>query len=149
MVYTPPDTYTVNMLTGLAEMLNASGVGVYRGPTGTYASTERGIYFSTMPADAVQGISITRYLDVPDILAINHVRVQVFTRAGTNPLDGEAITDLVRDTLHDKNHVVLNGVHFNRMVQESFAPLGPDANGRFEYSQNFTLTGNRYSVQNP
>jgi hypothetical protein len=149
MTYTPPDTYTVNMLTGLADVLNASGAGVYRGPTGTYTSAERGIYFSAMPPDAVQGISITRYLDVPDIIAINHVRVQVLTRAGTNPLDGEAITDLVRDTLHDKNHVALNGVHVDRIRLESFTPLGPDDNGRFEYSQNFTLTGNRYSVQNP
>lgn len=149
MVYATPDTYTVNMLTGLAQMLNDAGAGIYRGPTGTYTDAERGIYFSTMPAAAVQGISITRYLDVPDIIAVNHVRVQVLTRAGTNQLDGESVVDLIRDALHDKNHIDLNGIRFNRMVQESFTPLGPDQNGRFEYSQNFTLTGNRYSVKNP
>jgi hypothetical protein len=149
MVYTAPDSYTVHLLTGLAQMLNDAGAGVYRGPTGTYTDAERGIYFSTMPATKAQGISLTRYLDVPDILAINHVRVQVLSRTGSDPLAGEAVVDMIRDTLHDKNHIVLDGVRFNRMVQESFTPLGPDANGRFEYSQNFTLTGNRYSVQNP
>lgn len=40
-------------------------------------------------------------------------------------------------------------VRFNRIKLDTFGPLGIDSNGRFVYSQNFVLTGNRYGAQNP
>lgn len=139
-------SYTVQMLDGLAGMLAAAGAGVYRGPKAVYADTERGIVFSTMPPKPDQAIAVTRYMDLPGILAINQVRVQVRSRVSADPFEGEELVDLIRDTLHRKTHVTLGGLRFNLIEQESFAPLGPDGNGRFEYSQNFTLTGNRYDA---
>lgn len=139
--------YTTELLVGLAELLNTAGAGVYR--DGAYADDERGIVFSHLPASPVQAIGITRYMDLPGILAINQVMVQVRSRVSTNPFEGETLVDLIRDTLHRKTHVQLGSLRFNLIEQKSFAPLGPDKNGRFEYTQNFMLTGNRYSIKNP
>lgn len=140
------DTYTRQVLEGLAGMLKTAGAGSYNGPTTPPDEGARAIVFSFMPASPTQAISLTRYLDVPGILAINQVRVQVHSRVGTDPLEGEDLVDLIRDTLHRKTHVTLGTLRFNLIEQESFAALGPDGNGRFEYTQNFTLTGNRYSA---
>lgn len=144
-------SYTTDVLEGMAHDLDAAGAGVYRGPDGVFAPGEevRAIVFSVMPDSPSEAIVLTRYDDAPGILAINEVLVQIRCRVGLNPFDGEDLVDRIRDTFHNRTYVTYGAARFNRIVQESFGPLGPDDNGRFEYSQNFKLTGNRYSSQNP
>lgn len=143
--------YTRQVLEGMAQDLHDAGAGDYRGPDGVFTDDEtvRAIVFATMPDSPSEVISITRYDDNPGILAINEVLVQVRSRVGTNPLDGEDLVDLIRDTFHRRTNVVYGTVRFNLITQESSGALGPDDNGRFEYSQNFKLTGNRYSPTSP
>jgi hypothetical protein len=137
-------TYTVEVLKGLAQLIADAGIAVYK-TSGSYTAADRGVYFSEMPTGATQAVSLTRYLDQPGALGQNNVMVQIRTRLTQNPLEGEAVVDQIRDLLHRRTYTDLGGYRFNLISQESFAPLGKDANGRYQYTQNFLLTGTRGS----
>lgn len=143
--------YTVSVLEGMAQDLASAGAGEYRGPDGVFGDNEdvRAIVFAVMPPAPSEAIVLTAYDDQPGQVAVNEVFVQVRSRVGSNPFDGSDLTDLIRDTFHRRTGVVYGTARFNLILQESFAYLGPDANGRLEYTQNFKLTGNRYSSTNP
>lgn len=145
-------SYTTDVLEGMAADLDAAGAGVYRGPDGEFTrgadEDVRAIVFSDMPEFPDEAIVLTRFGDFPEDLAVNEVHIQVRSRVRT-ALEGEELVDLVRDIFHDRVYVQYGVARFNRIKQDTFGPLGKDRNGRFEYSQNFALTGNRYSPANP
>lgn len=143
-------SYTTDVLEGIAIDLDAAGAGVYRGPDGEFTADEavRAIIFSDMPEFPDEIIAITRFGDLPGDLAVNEVHIQIRSRV-RGRLAGEELVDLIRDTFHNRVNVQYGVARFNRIKQDSFGPLGNDGNDRFEYSQNFALTGNRYRAQNP
>lgn len=143
-------SYTVDVFEGMATDINAAGLGVYRGLDGEFARGEdvRAVVFSLMPEFPDEAIVLTRFDDDPGILAINEVSIQIRSRV-RSLIAGEQLVDDIRDLFHNRVGVQYGVARFNRIRQTGSGFLGPDANGRLEYSQNFVLTGNRYRTQNP
>lgn len=134
--------YKSQLLEGLAVMFDAASIGTYTAGQSP-APSERGIWFGGIPATVGEGLALTQYLDVPGVLASNTTMVQVRTRGSKNYLTSTDITDQIRNLLHRRTHVNIGGHRIDLIEQTSFAYLGADANGRHEFTQNFSLRGIR------
>lgn len=136
-------TYTADVLGGLALELHNAEVGTYQA-SGTYpVGTLRPIYLGDLPSVSGEAIAVVPYLDVPGVLGSADLYVQIRTRGTTNMLEGLAVTDLIQGLFHRRTHVALGGHRFNLISQRSFSRLSPDGNGRYQFTQNFQLTGIR------
>lgn len=136
------DGYKSALLVGLAELVHAAGIAVWR-PDGDYDPGQRGIWMMSLPPTDGEGIAIAPYLDLPGKLATNATAVQFLTRGTKNATVGLDVTDELRDLLHRRKHVTVGGIRIDLITQTSFGPLGKDANGRHEFAQNFSLLGMR------
>lgn len=134
--------YTRQVLTGLAGLLDQAGLAAYR-EDGAYAAGETPVTFGAQHPTADACVTLTDYSDLADTATIvSRLNVQARTRH-PNFLDGRDLVDGIRETLHRRTHVHLGQVLIGEIRLESFTPLGRDDRGRFEWSQNFTLTGLR------
>lgn len=135
--------YASLLLEGLAQHLHESGVGTYS-PDGSYPLDVIPITFGALSQQHEHAYCLTTYLDLPIGPAeATDTFVQVRTRGGQHPLAGLDLTDAVRDALHDRRYLRLGRVTASHIRLDSFVPLGPDSNGRFEWTQNFQVTGVR------
>jgi Bacteriophage minor capsid protein len=137
-------SWTAELAHGLALLLAAAGVGVYR-PTGVYQDDETGIVIAVVPAASLRVVVLSCYALADDIdQADSLIGLQVRVRsAGPDPRDTLALIDAVFDALHGATHLSLNGVVVHLAERSSSAPMGRDANGRYELADTYHLTAHR------
>lgn len=136
-------SYTVPLLTGLAELLASGGIGLWRS-TGIYTTGEVGITITAVPDTPDQIIALTPY-DVDSATGTEDTvqGVQLRFRAGPDPRTVIDREDAVYDLLHMREHTDLGGVHVGLMWRQSMAWIGRDGRGRPELTANYYLRTTR------
>lgn len=135
--------YAATCLDGLARLIADAALVTYRPDGSAYEPTEKPVTFGAQHPTADVCVTLTDYLDIANPASrVSRLYVQARTRH-PNFLDGRDLVDGIRRTLHRRTHAHLGQVHVGEIVLDSFAPLGRDDSGRFEWSQNFRLTGLR------
>lgn len=129
----------VDVMTGLAQLLDDAGVGTYR-PSGTYAADETAIVFVKMPAAPDRCICITAYTyanwpDEPE----DQQRIQIRCRGARNDmLDASRLRGAVYDQVHGLTNRNFGSVHATQILQQSSVPMGVDDSDRNEFADNYT-----------
>jgi len=140
--------WTTGLITGLAELLATSGVGVWR-PDGGYDAADVAIVAGpSLPQAPDQVICLTPYVlpgDLPGMTETT-VGVQVRCRGTADPRVAEDLADAVRDQLHGLSGVDLGGVPVSQMWRQSGTPIGPDGNHRALRLDNYYVQANRASI---
>jgi hypothetical protein len=132
--------FTTQLLTGVAEILAAAGVGVWHPDGSPYAAGETGIVFGAMPADPVRVVLLGAYPVVDDVAQPEAtIGVQLRTRAGADPRDVQDLDDAARDALHGLTQRDVGGVWVVQMYRRSSAALGQtrDVADSWERTSNF------------
>lgn len=140
--------YTRDALHGLATLLASSTTFVYR-DTGAYAATETGIVIGTVPQGPPAVVCLIPYPLTDDpTLSDSVMGLQIRFRVGTHdPRDVTDLADEAFDALH--GHPAVNLSTTARLLiaeRISGVPLGEDANGHPEWSDNYQLTLHRPSA---
>ncbi|MDT0346759.1 minor capsid protein [Streptomyces litchfieldiae] len=135
--------YSVDLLDGLARLLDAAGVGTYR-PASVYTAGETAITIAAAPPEPERVIVLTAYpVAESPALTDTTTGVQVRTRAGTDPRDVEALDEAVFDVLHAAGPFTFGTARVQLIYRTSGALLGPDANGRMERTANYYARAHR------
>ena len=133
-------TTTTQIHTAIAQRLAEQGVGTYR-PTGVYTAAETGITIKAVPQSPDRIIAITVYDVDEDPDPTNPWQafiVQLRYRAGKYPTDVDDIADAAHTAL-TVHHQTWGTVRVDRCHRQSFIPIGADANGRQERTDNYRL----------
>lgn len=132
-----------DLCTGLAQMLNDNGVGVYK-PAGGYVPTDTAIFIKNLGESPDRAIAITAYATVDDPKINNtKFRVQFWTRGvPNNSLDVDDVADAIFLLLQGMEHVQFGTVHVVQALRVSSSSLGTDTNSRTERSDNYEFDTN-------
>ena len=138
-------TSPAELVVAIAEHLAAHTSATWR-PTGAYTATETGITIKTVPATPDRVIAITVY-DVDDDPDPRQVRetyvVQIRFRAPGRPDNVDDLAQEAKATLHTQHHTTFGQVPIARCARTYVAPLGADANGRHERTDNYRIVTRR------
>jgi hypothetical protein len=139
--------YTRDLLHGLAQLLAADGVGVYR-DTGVYTDAETGIVIGRVPQSPPAIVALIPYPLTDDpTLSDSVLGLQLRFRVdGYDPRDVTDLADAAFDSL--QGHPGANLSPTARLLiaeRTSGVPLGEDSNGRPEWSDSYQLTLHRPS----
>lgn len=136
--------WTTSLITGLAELLAAGGVGVWR-PTGpAYTDAEIGILMRAIPQQPDRVITLAPYPVASPVGLADYVQgVQVRCRGTTDPRVCEDLGDAVFDLLDSASRLTLGGVSVVQIYRQSHTSLGQDGNGRWESSSNYYVEAMR------
>jgi len=129
-----------DLLTGLAQMIADSGIGVYR-LTGSYAADETAVVFKSMPSSPDRAIVLTA-VPMTDQVFIPMGMVLVQTRCRGvpgDPLDVDDLGDAVFDLLHGLTDQQFGAVHIIQCLRNSSVPMGQDSNRRWERIDHFYI----------
>lgn len=140
---------TLDLLRGLAELLDAEGVASWD-PAGGYAEGAAGITLLGMPQTPSVLLCLTDYpVSVGGRLSDMVIGVNVRIRGDREPATALALADGTLTALHGRGNTLLgtapDQIRVNQILWQSAAPLGPDGNGRYERSTNFYVHLNRPS----
>lgn len=141
--------WTTDLIAGMAALLADVGVGTYR-PTGAYLPGEVAISDRYIPPDG-QCITLSAYPAGPDLpgLADVTVGVQVRVRGDEDPVTCDDLADAAYAVLHGAQALVFGAVAVVQIRRQSYTSLGPDANGRWERSENYFVDAMRPNANNP
>lgn len=136
-------TFLVDLVDGLARLLDAEGVATYR-PAGIYTSGETAITDTVMPDSPDRAVVLTAY-DTADGATLTDctVFVQVRTRAGADPRQVAALDEQVFAVLHGLRDQQYGDARLALMKRENTAPMGADPVGRYERTSNYTVRAQR------
>lgn len=136
-------TFLVDLVDGLATLLDAEGVATYRA-TGVYTAAETAITDTVMPDSPDRAVVLTAY-DTTDDPALTDctVSVQVRTRAGADPRQVADLDEAVFAVLHALTDAQFGTARVALMKRDNSAPMGRDSNGRFERTSNYTARAQR------
>jgi Bacteriophage minor capsid protein len=139
------DGWTSRLLGGLAELLDAAGVGVWHPDGAAYAVGDTAIVIRVIPQAPDRIVSLAAYPQgtASQGMADHDAAVQIRLRAGVDPRDCDDLADVVFDRLDSLAGVTLGGVPLVQMWRQSYTSLGKDANGRWERSENYYLQAMR------
>jgi len=134
-----------DLLTGVAQLLNADGVAVWN-PFGAYASSDIGIVIGVPSQDPPSLVALATYNNIDDPAGSDStVFLQVRTRApDDDPRKANAISGGVFNSLQGLRATV-NGIRIVYGRRNSSYPLGIDGNGRQERTDNYELMVHRPS----
>lgn len=129
--------YTSDLLLGLAQYLDANGVGVYK-PTG-YLASDTGIFLKGLPDAPDRAISITTYATSDMVkIAQTTVRVQLWLRGvPNNTLDVDDLGDQLFALLQGMENRDFGSAHVIQAYRISSGQLGTDTNNRSQRSDNY------------
>ncbi|MFJ3393965.1 hypothetical protein [Leifsonia aquatica] len=144
---------TTALMRGLAEDLAGAGLVRYA-PGGGYprdpaehdedASTflPPAVQFQQMLADPPRSVSISFYdITSPADTTATAVSLQLRIRLGWEPLEGIDLLTALSRRLHQRQHAQLGNVHVSFIRRLSAGPMGPDEQGRPEFTSNYRFTG--------
>ncbi|WP_318202965.1 minor capsid protein [Streptomyces sp. SCL15-4] len=129
-------THDVDLLTGIAVLLAAEGVGVYS-PDDVLPADGTGIVLGRVPDGPDRVIGLTPYPVADDDTTDAITGIQARIRAGTDPADVVQLADDVFAALHNRRHYEAGGVHVALSWRQSQAWIGQDERGRLELSSNY------------
>lgn len=137
--------FTVNLITGIGELLGTAGVGKWGGP---FVTTDTAIVIDSLGSTPDKGIALTLYDVEHTALTDSVMGLQCRVRGRpNNRTDAKDILDALFDTLHDLKNTEIGGVPIVRAWWQSGANLGPDTANRPEHTANYylqiTRTGTR------
>ncbi|MFE7116667.1 minor capsid protein [Streptomyces sp. NPDC057654] len=136
-------SFTVDLLDGLARLLDAAGVGTYR-PNGLYAEGETAITIAATPPAPDRVICLSAYpVEDSAVLTDCTTGIQVRTRAGPDPREVDRLDDSVFDVLHGSGPHTWGAARVQLIYRSSAAPIGADSAGRAERTSNYYCRGNR------
>lgn len=132
--------YTTDLLTGLAQLLAAEGIGVWN-TDAAYTDAQTGILLDVMPSTPDNVIVLSGYSVSDDpVHADTTTGVQIRTRTGTpDPRPTDDLADSIFDLLHGAQDLTLGGVRVQQARRISWTPLGPDQTRRHERADNYYL----------
>lgn len=133
-------SYVKDVLTGLAQMLSDSNIGVYK-PAGAYASTDRAIVFGGWPQSpdaciVLNYTPITLGVMVPMERGILEAHIR--GKAG-NVFDATDTAAAVRDFLQGLTGQPLGTANIVQVLHQNSVPLVQDSLKRYEHVELFTL----------
>lgn len=134
--------HTSSIVTGLAELLAAEGLGVFR-TDGVYVDGETGIFLHRLPESPDKAYAITPYPVEDTGLTDVTDGIQIRMRAGPDPAEVLDMADAVRDLLHMRENTLLGAVRISLIWRQSQAPMGQDPHGREELTSNYYARSNR------
>jgi hypothetical protein len=136
------------LLTGLAVLLDATGLGSWRPDGSAYIPAEVGVCLDTFPASPDSVITLSDYVvsDDPSV-SDSIIGVQVRTRrGGKDPRPVKDLDGAIFDLLHGMPVTTLaGGVKVVSCFRRSGTSLGADANQRWQRSSNYYMTVHRPS----
>lgn len=133
------------LMAGIAQLLEGSGVGAWQ-DAGVYpAGTVLPIYIRAVPAAPDRLITVSHYPVAQVAWTVDTVEgIQVRNRGPADdprPADDDA--DAIRAALDGLEHVDVGGVRVSLIQWQSGAPMGQDSNRRWEMTQNFYVLTTR------
>ncbi len=137
--------YSVDLIVGVAEHLDALGLARYES-TGIYgAGVLPAVFFGELPDKPDTAVLVNIYNDdrsrdddSPDL----YVQFR-FRTPGRDPRTTADLGDLVFERLHRSSNIVLpNGVRVLNCHRHITGPLAPDQNGRYTRPDSYTFTLN-------
>ncbi|MEU4997832.1 minor capsid protein [Streptomyces sp. NPDC021622] len=136
-------SFLVDVVDGLARLLDERAVGVYR-PDGIHAEGGTAITDTVMPEAPDRAIVLTAY-PVTESAALTDtvLAVQVRTRAGPDPREVTDLDDAAFAVLHAGGRHAFGSARMTLIYRFSSGSLGADANGRQEHTSNYRLRANR------
>lgn len=138
------DGWTSRLLAGLAEHLQAAGIGVWRPDGPSYTAAEVGIVIRGIPTSPDRIITLAPYVVAsPPGLADVTQGVQIRVRGTKDPRVAEDLADSVFDRLDSAHGITWGGIPIVQVYRQSYAALGADANGRWETSSNYYVEAMR------
>lgn len=135
-------TYTVDLAEGLADLLAAGSLAVYR-PDGLYGPGETGIYLGVSPPEPDRAVTLTAYPVEDSDLTDAVTGVQVRLRAGRDTRDVDTLADALFGLLHNRSGYRVRGIYVALSWRQSQAWIGQDTHGRMELSANYYLRTTR------
>lgn len=136
-------TYHVDLLDGLARLLDDAGLGTYR-PDSPYAEGETAITIAATPPAPDRVICLSAYPVTESAgLTDTTTGIQVRTRAGLDPREVAALDDRVFDVLHGSGPFQWGEARVQFIYRASAASIGADGTGRAERSSNYYARANR------
>lgn len=130
------ETHDVDLLVGVAELLDAEGVGTYS-PASVLPPDVTGIVLGKMPDGPDRALCLTPYPVADDDSTDAVSAIQARMRAGT---DVTAVVQLANDVfrvLHNRTDYQVRGVQVEISWRNSQAWMGQDTRGRMELTANF------------
>lgn len=133
---------TVDLLEGIAGLIVAAGLGVYR-PVGAdepYAETEVGITLNDMPPEPDWIICLSDYQVAADPYptSFGTIGVQIRTRAaGPDPRNEKRLRGALFQLLHGTTDRWFGSCHLVQLLYKTTVPLNEDDSNRWEYSTNY------------
>lgn len=145
-----PTGWTVALMTGIAQYLDAKGIGSWD-PSGVYPDDDRTAITLDMilPAPA-RLITITEYFvrSMPGLADVT-AGVQIRVRGTKDPRVRRNISDAIRDELDGwAPREQLNGISVVQFVLSSGVTLGRDGNDRWQSSHNYYVDAMRPTSNN-
>jgi hypothetical protein len=142
--------WTTNLITGIAELLAAAGVGEWRPSGPAYTADEVGILMRAIPQQPDRVITLSPYPVTSPVGMADIVQgVQVRCRGTTDPRVCEDLADTTFDLLDSASRLTLGGVSVVQIYRQSYTSLGQDGNGRWESSSNYYVEAMRPTVNRP
>lgn len=135
-------TWESDLLTGLAQYLQAQGVGVYK--TSGYAPTDTAIVFGEPPTAPDRIVALTLYsaTDHPK-QNLSTVRLQLMMRgAAENSLDVGDLATQAFAALQGVESLDFGTAHLVQCGRVSAVPLGLDSNRRSTRADNYQIDVN-------
>lgn len=130
------ETHDVDLLRGVAELLDAEAVGTYD-ETGPLTAGSTGIVLGRVPDGPDRAIGLTPYPVSDDDSTDAVTGVQARLRAGTNPTAVVQLANDIFNVLHNRQNWQAHGVQVEISWRNSQAWIGQDATGRMEISANY------------
>lgn len=130
------ETHDVDLLRGVAELLDAEGVGTYD-ETGPLAADGTGIVLGRVPDGPDRVVGLTPYPVSDDDSTDSVTGIQFRMRAGTDPTGVVQLANGIFTVLHNRRNYQVRGVQVEISWRNSQAWIGQDATGRMEISANY------------
>lgn len=149
----PASSWSEDLLEGLAEHLDAAGVGTWATDR-DYRPDEVGIALLDLPDQPDRVIVLDLYELDRDAFGLGEepvdpIGINVRTRTGPNVRGSRALDDAVYELLDGAEHLDLHGVHVLTVGRQSSTSLGKDASGRRERSSNYYALAQRATAHRP
>lgn len=140
LVVIPATTTDSDLVTGVAQLLNTSGVGVWN-TTGAFQSTDTAIVAEAMPPAPDRAVVITVFpVDESPVDTTGRWLLQIRTRGNPNDVfDALALRGAVKNALSGLKNVTWGATGVSQCVFYTSFPLGQDENVRFEHVTKFWL----------
>lgn len=137
----------MQLLTGLAELLDTAGVGVWS-PSAAPGATDVAICLIVLPQSPERIICLTDYpVSADPRLTDAVIGIQVRVRGTDDPAVASDLRDAVYDAIQGQSITTLgtapNAVVVSSIAWQSEVPLGPDGLGRYERTINYYVRVNR------